>query len=349
MVKVINVKIEELDFAKEKSAEFTKCLNLVPDLMKYLPKNIKYKVSFELKDTNSDIANGLRRCLLNETPTKCLQYNENSDVETSDPYILSDFLKKQIELIPINQDVEYDDLTITLDIKNNTDEIIDVLTQNFTIKKKDTEIPVDKVMSPLLVISRLRPEEYLKIKNITVKIGIGRDDAAAFCNISNIYYKPIDVVPLNTETKKGESSMTSTPTHFKIGYSTHRNTSKPLMLVKKACTVIIERLELILADIKNISDSADYYYSDLIQMETNGNVKEIQFKNENWTTANLIARFCYILTKGNIKFVTPAIIHPENEIAMVKISHPEFCKLIQDAIKKIIEEFTTIKGSFANL
>ena len=131
-----------------------------------------------------------------------------------------------------------------------------------------------------------------------------------------------------------------------MGYATHRNTEKPLNIVIKACDVLITRFELIAASIAKILPKEEYYYSDLIQLETHGSIKKIQIKNENWTTINLIVRYCYILTNGNIKFITPSIIHPEIETGVIQISHPEYLKLIQNSIKKIIEEFNSIKKSF---
>jgi DNA-directed RNA polymerase subunit L len=83
-----------------------------------------------------------------------------------------------------------------------------------------------------------------------------------------------------------------------------------------------------------------------LQLETEGNLKILQIKNENWTITNLISRFCYILTKGNIKFITSSSIHPETEIGVLKIIHPEYLKLIHDAIVKIKEELLVVKKAF---
>jgi DNA-directed RNA polymerase subunit L len=345
MVKVVNIKVEEIDFKKEKSAQFKKCLELVPNLLDFLPKRPKHRVTFELKETNADVANAIRRCIINEIPTKSLHYDMYKDTDISDPYILSDFLKKQIDLIPIEQDIDYTDYQIELYAENKTDEIIDVTTKDFIIKKNN-KLDTNRIMSDVMVICRLRPEESVSIKNITIREGIGRDDAASFSQVSNIYYDILDVKPLDVDTGEGVSSMDGNPTHFMIGYSTHRNTNKPLLIVVKACDAIINRFEIILSDFKNISSKEDYYYSDLIQLETNGNIKEIQFKNENWTTINLMVRFCFLLTKGNTKFIVPSIIHPEKEVGVVRISHPEFSKLIQNVIKKIIEELNVIRKSF---
>ncbi len=346
MVKVENITVDELNFAKDKSPLLKQCLDLVPDLLKFLPVKPKYVVRFELKETNADMANAIRRCILNETPTMSLDYNEYKDADISDPYILSDFLKKQIDLIPISQDVNYDDYEIELDVENKSDEIIKVMTKDFNIKKNKKNVDVVNIMSPLIILCSLRPGEYLRIKNFKIKKGIGRTDGASFSRVSNILYSPLDVIPLNSETGEGVSSLNSNPTHFEIGYSTHRNIDDPLKIIREACDVLINRLEVILTNLSNISPKEEYHYSDLIQLETHDSIKEIQFKNENWTTINLISRYCYMLTNSNIKFVTASILHPEIEIGVIKISHPEYLKLIQDSIEKIIEDIKIIHKSF---
>lgn len=346
MVKVTNIKVVELDFAKEKSPQFKQCLTLVPNLLEFLPKKPQYEVRFELHDTNTDIANAVRRCILNETPIKSLYYDPYADADVSDPYILSDFLQKQIDLIPIAQERDYEDYTISFYAENKTDEIIDVTTNNFTIKNGGKVVATEDVMSPLITLCRLRPEEFIKINNIATIEGIGRDDGGAFSSVSGLYYEPLDVKPLDAEKNEGASSMVSNPTKFGMGYSTHRNIDKPFSVVVKACDALIDRLELMNGGLAKISSKEDYYYSDLIQLETNGTIKEIQFKNENWTTINLIARYCYILTKGNIKFVAPSIIHPEKEIGVIRITHPEYLKLMQNSIKKSIEELNVIRKAF---
>jgi DNA-directed RNA polymerase subunit L len=343
MVKITNIKVQKIDFSKEKSDDFKKCLKLVPDLLDILPKAIKYNISFELENTNSDFANAIRRIILNESPVKSLDYNEYKDVETTDPYILSDLLKKQVDLLPINQDMDYSDISLSLDIKNDTDYIIDVKAGDFVALKANKKINIDRIISPLIVISKLRPGETLAIKNIKIKEGIGREDAGAFSNVSNIYFKPLDIEPLNIDKNIGKSSLVSNPTRFKLGYGCHRNTDSPLSILKRACDTLRKRLETIIVDFKNIKDGDEYYYSDLLQVETKKNVKEVHFKNESWTIANIIARYCYTLTDGHIKFVSPSIVHPEKDTAIIKIAHPEYNKIIIKAMLSIQDDLKIVE------
>jgi hypothetical protein len=49
-------------------------------------------ISFEMTNTNVSIANGIRRCLIDEIETSSFDFDENKDFETTDPFILSDFI-----------------------------------------------------------------------------------------------------------------------------------------------------------------------------------------------------------------------------------------------------------------
>lgn len=346
MVKVENIKVDAFEFKKVKSEEMTRCLKLNPSWLDLLPKNTMYEVSFELKETNSDIANGIRRCLTNEIVTKSLDYDEYSDADITDPNIPSDDIKLRIMLIPIAQEVDYADYEIALHCENKTDESVIVTSRDFIIKKSGKQVPVDVIMCPLIPIYELKPNEYLDIKNIRIIEGIGRTNAGVFSYVHSIKYDILDVEPLDVEKGTGKSSMCSNPTHFMIGYSTHWNIDKPLHVMTYACDTLIERFNKILTEFEPISNKTESYYSDMIDLETFGSNKEIRIKNENWTTINLIVRYCFVLTKGNIKFISASNIHPEKEVGVVRITHPEFAKLVKDAIKKITDDLAVIRKAF---
>lgn len=354
MVKVSKITTADFNLWKEISNKDNKnmqlCLNLINDLdaKDFLPKNSKFTVSFNLSDTNADIANGIRRVLMDEVPVLSFDFNEYVDFISSDPFILSDFIKKQVGLIPINQDFDYSGVNIKLEKTNNTDEIIDVRSDDFIISGKAEQKDLTKILGLNIVLCRLRPMETITINNIIISKGIAINDAGKYSLVSNVTYEILDVNPI-VETRSGQtgiSSMLSMPENFLIKYSTHRNTDSPLKIMVKCCETLISRLLIIKTDMKNIKNQDIYYLSDFIILETTGNLKKIQFLGEYWTVINLIARFCYVLTKGNIKFVAPSLIHPEKEIGVISITHPEFSTLIQDALSEAISELKIISGFF---
>lgn len=337
MVKVSKHEVKRVDLYKSK--KYAQYKTLVPDLDDILPKGEKCKVYFTLSDTNSNFANAIRRAILNEIPVKSLDYDEYSDTKISDPFIFPDFLKKQIQLIPIKQSIDYDDIQFSLHVENNTDEIIEVKTSDFTIVGKKNKVKVSDIMSPLIPICYLRPMEYLHITNIRIVIKTGRE-FATFCYIGNIYYQ----LP---ETK--ESSLNSNPTEITIGYSTYRNIDNQYAPAILACEVLIERLEIIRNEMKKVENKDDFFHSDKIQVETKGAIKEVQIRGEHITLPSLIAKYIYNLTETNIKFVTHSIIHFEKEIGVIKITHKEFSTLIQDAAENIIKDLEIVKSALKKI
>jgi hypothetical protein len=340
MVKVANIKVEELD--RSKTPAYKKCLALVPDLEKLLPKRKKVCVSFELKDTVTEMANAIRRVLINELPSYYLDYDEFKDLDTSDPYILCDFIKKQIEMLPLMANVnEEKDIALELHKENKTTEIIDVTTDHFVVKKGPA---LDKIVTNGITLCRLRPGEYIHIKNIHVAVGIGKNDPGKWEPFSNVYYEPL-IKPFDE--KSGVSSLVSNPTHFLIKYTTRRNVeaNKAKDFMKQVCSVLEERLKIIMTQVESIPKT-EYYATDILEMETKGSIREVRIKNEKWTLITLICRYCYILTKGNIKFITSSEIHPEVNTGIIRINHPEYKKLILDAIKKIMIDLKTIASAF---
>ena len=164
MVKVQKIEVSEFNLIKEldnkKNKDMQECLKYTKniDIRKLLPKKSKITVSFELKETNSDFANAIRRCLINEIETLSFTYNEYDDkfVDITDPFILSDFIKKQIELLPINQEFDYENLNIILFKENKTDEIIDVLSGDISIHKKDSKesINIENIIEKNIILCR---------------------------------------------------------------------------------------------------------------------------------------------------------------------------------------------------
>jgi len=239
---VKNVKVHAVNLVKDtndkKNKAMQQCLKYISldNARRLLPKKSKIYVSFELDKTCTSIANGIRRCLIDEIEIMSLDFNENTDLITNDRYILCDFVKKQICLLPIDQDIDYNNLlakeTITLSKENNTDQIIEVTSNDLHIGKK----PVD-IVGMNIVLFHLRPGKSVKINNIHVISGVAKDNAGKFSSIARTEYRIIDVEPkIKTDFgSTGNSSMNTTVSHFYIGYSTHRNINKPLGLMVKCC------------------------------------------------------------------------------------------------------------------
>ncbi len=360
MVKVSNIKITELDLTKEFNSaankNMAKCRRYLENLpefdtpaeqMKLLPINNKFTVSFELTDASVELANALRRCLMSEMPVYSLDFDEFKHFTTTDMFILNDFMKNQIEYVPISQDIgvdEYKKIKLQLHKTNNTDDVIDVYSTDMVTTSQHE---VSDIITSRILLCKLRPDTQIKIDNIYVCRGTGIQNSGKFSMVSNISYKIMDGQPLEYEKdyKRGKSSLVSNYRAFKMSYSTHRNVAEPKKIMLWCCDSLTTRLGKILFEIDNISPDDDQYFSDLVELETEGNVRVITMKNEYWTIANIVSKYCY-LEDEDIKFVCPAILHPTKYVGMVKISHTDYLKIMRTAIKKIIKDIEYVRSCF---
>ena len=159
MVKVKNVKVSEIPF-ETADKNFQRCVEYIksvtPDgaYKKYMPKKPKQKLSFELIDANSDLANTIRRFLLDEIPVQSMTVSEEN-IKTTDRFILTDYLKKQIELVPILQGIDMTELKISLSIENNTDKRMPIYTRDMKITDKSgKKLDNAKYFSETIIFSR---------------------------------------------------------------------------------------------------------------------------------------------------------------------------------------------------
>jgi len=349
---VKNIKVTEFNLIKElnnkNNKEVQNLLKFISkeDALNIMPKKSKMTVSFTLENTHVSLANGIRRCLVDEIETLSFDFDETKSLDTDDKYLLCDIVKKQIELIPINQEYDYSDVSISLSKKNDKETIIDVTTNDIIIKKNNDIIDTATIINNI-VLFNLRPGKYINIKNIFISKGTALQNAGKYSLLSNVTYKILDVQPLKEDVVNisGKSSMVSNPRKFYISYTTHRNIDHPLNVMVKCCNTLILKLEAILNDMKNISNSDKVYQSSLITLTTESNVRKISFLNEYWTIINLISQYVY-LEANNIKFISASLIHPEKEIGVINIVHNEFCSVIKNSIKNIITDLNKIKKEF---
>lgn len=347
MVKVKNVKFENLSFVSN-DKNFQKCIEYIklidPDYKKYLPTSDKQKLSFELHDTNVDLANTLRRFMIDEIPIQSMDVDMES-IKTDDKFILSDYFKKNIELIPINQEIDYTKIKISLSVINKLDTLMAIHASDLDI----TDLNGKKLKNSVyfrdtIIIYHLRPMCFVNIKQINIVSGIGRHDSGKFIPVSNIGYEILDVKPVSHSkyATKGKSSLNSTPTQFRISATTHGNMDVKNFIIK-CCESIISRFSAINKELSEVKDD-DVYFSPSINIETKEDIKIFHFIGEYWTIANIMSRYCYLIDV-DIPFVCASIVHPSIEESMVKIKHPQPKKLLISAIKKIIADFTIIKST----
>lgn len=351
MISVKNIKYKDIPFVS-KDKNFVKCLayakSINSDISQYIPISNKESVSFELVNVNSSIANCIRRFLIDELEVYSMHVDEEK-VETDDPFILCDYIKKMIELIPICQDHKeehLDSLHISINIENKTDDLITIYSSDIDIMDKKNKLNNDDYFITTIPIITLRSCKKLHIKDICIVKGSGKINSGKFSLLNHILYEALDVEPLTMSkfAKTGNSSLVSNPTHYKIEFETYRNI-KSKTIMPRCCELILHRITTIHDILEELKENTTIHISNTINIKTNGELTLFYFKGEYWTISNLISKYCFTL-HNDIEFVCSTIVHPSQEEAIVKIKHSEPIKILKDALLKIIKDFKLIKSYF---
>lgn len=391
-----------------------------PNPKSLLPKTPWHEVKFELKNTYAGFANGIRRTLIEELPVKCLDFDEQ-DFERSDEYILIDQIKKNINLIPIKQELRnMEKYYIYLYKYNDTNDIINVTTKDIYIafrkpsfKEKATayhatDIPSklsSKTMAQLsprkgittkekkistseikkksknkkskvikkgsgyikhagilnisdqktlplnelipdenITIIRLRPNKYVAIKKLQIITGYCKNDAAKFTLLDNVSYRPYGLAPYDNFKHTGTRSATVNPTHFIFSFMTASNIL-PKTVINTMASELTRRLINALNKVeeyKKTDQKKEYYLTNKFEVSVAEDIKTYKFIEEYITLAFMVAQKCYILDP-NILFCTPSVDRYDNEIAIIRLKHPDSNNLLIKAIKECINDIEIVR------
>lgn len=123
--------------------------NIVPVLNIHSMNETNCK--FTISNCNIALANALRRTIISDIPNVVFKTDEKYnnikfkfDINTT--RYNNEFLKQRLSCIPIyiDTDDKFDNLEFHVDLTNNTDSILDVTTENFSIYNTDTSTYLEK-------------------------------------------------------------------------------------------------------------------------------------------------------------------------------------------------------------
>jgi DNA-directed RNA polymerase alpha subunit len=333
-MQITNFNVKQRSINEKKLEQFTK-LGVSRDL---LPRTEWGTATFILKNTYAGFANGIRRALVEELPTICMEFNPG-EIQTDDQFILSDVVQKCINLIPINQELKNRDIAIKLHVVNETDGVIDV---------KASHISCDKGLIPIpnITITKLRPGKFLTINKIFIVEGLSKNSASKFSLLSNIKYEILDHKPYDVYEQKGVRSIEYDPKEFKIEFTTACNV-KPETIIKLLCDNLIARLERMANLLKSYIESTDSegeYFSLGLEVKIIKQVKHYRFIGEYITLAYMVGQRCFLLD-ANIKYCAPTINrYDSTEICIIKLWHPDSNKLLTESIQECIKDIKKIES-----
>ena len=349
------------------------------DLLDLLPDGNETTVNFKIKNTNSAMANAIRRTIISELPVWSLVLDEKS-METDDPYIRFDDMATRINALPINQD-ELTKLAIggdprkffkfIVNKKNKTphDSYVNSGDIQILCGNKDGKLSCPLFMSNIQ-LQTLRPGRYLKC-NFVLERGYGWTDGSRYVATEMVKYKPSDVVPLTLTggkkekkgliEKKGVSSLESSPKVFEFSYVTYENYKDPMEPVKLAISEIKRRLDIIVQDIKKYKNTSNKleivdididipdkikrelvsYRTDIIELDQEGDTYHIKLLNESVTMSKLFSRYIYIV-KPQIELVNDDNIHPSTRSVIINIQDKDAINLMIKAYDVIMKELSSL-------
>jgi len=303
-----------------------------------LPVKKYHRVNFTFSNTYSGFVNGLRRYLIDELKVHCLDC-KLEDIKTDDDFIVSDQIRKNINLLPLKQqDYKDSSLTFSLEKTNLTNKIINIYSGDLSGNKHINElIPENNIQ-----IGYLRPGKKITIDNLQIISGYNKYDAAKFSLLNNVSYKPIGYEPYDNFTKKGIRSSDINPTKFELGFTTGCNVT-PKYVIELLCNGLIEKININKNKILKYLKSNDEFYTDIdFAVSTKNDVVTYKFINEYITLVYMVAQRCYLLDK-NIEFCSPSVDRYDNEIGIIKIIHPDSANLIIKAMDDCIKDLLILK------
>ncbi len=198
--------------ASKQTIDFCKSINA-----EHLIPVDKKNISFEL-NASTAMANAIRRCANSEIDVLIMDFDP-ADFYTDDPFIISNVVQKRINLIPVQQIAGS---SFSLEVKNNTSEVMEVLSSEIT-----------SLCSPTFEVVHLNPGKYIRISNIKMKKGTAHKDGAAHSFAGKIKYECLD---------KGKSSLCHQPTKYRLTTG-WQNTIDPREIIKMTLNTLIEKVQ----------------------------------------------------------------------------------------------------------
>ncbi len=316
------------------------------DPMSLLPQNSWHEASFELKNSYPEFANAIRRILIEELPVRSL-YFEDSALETNDRYLLIDYVRTTLSMIPILQDADMSKYLIYLSVSNNTNKKINVTSGDIKLvakgDKKKNNVSVSKLLNiPNITFYELGPNCTMRIKEITIVEGFAKDNAAAFSLLDNVSYSPIGLAPYDEEKVSGTRTI---PKDFRISFKTSGNVT-PSYIFNLLADTFIARLNNAKDKLSTYNEQKtkeDYYIAENFEVIISDDEYSFKFHGEYITMAFMLAKKCYLLDPS-ILFCAPTINRYDDEIGIVRLNHPDATGLLISAVDECINEIEMLRG-----
>lgn len=292
-------------------------------------------LTFTMRNTNTSIVNAIRRTIINDIPSVIIKtelYEQNQcQIEINTTRFHNEIVKHRLSCIPVHMDFHElellpDNYELEVDVKNETDHMIFVTTEDFKIRSKKTgnlltEAETHKIFPPCEMTNsyidflRLRPKmtdtiqgEQIKLK-AEFSIGTPRENSCftvvslcTYCNSPDIeaareaweqqekQLKSAGMEQKEIDFHKKNYFILDAQRHY-LSYSFDFSIQsvgvyQNKSIVNKACKIICEKLKIRIEELD----------TGLIQINTGNttmNSYDIVLQNEDYTIGKIIEYMLY--------------------------------------------------------
>jgi len=251
------------------------------------------------------LANCIRRTLVSGVPVSRLQF-DTTHLNTTDPYIRPDMLRRNITMLPLDQKrVQTGGAPlISLMVQNKTTRVRNVLASEMRVVMDGKEIETHELIaSPGAVITVLRPDTQLNISEMAIVTGRSIDEEGTFGALADITYDEV------TPEKR-----------YKISFRTNRNVP-PAVFLRTALEQLLARVRRVHEGVegtgKDISEEEALIEGSVVTRLQRGEETHFVIDGEYRRIPMLVVR--YMFEKDPKKFVCAAIKHIQYRIGIIRV------------------------------
>lgn len=299
------------------------------EIKDFLPTKSRQRVQFDIQHAYTEIANGLRRALIEEIPVSHLHVEE-ADIETNDEFIMLHMLQRSVSMLVIEQGITINTGGLKLAVKNDTAEIITILASSITGA-------ANCVTHPQAPIINLRPGKFLRIGKFQVRQAHGYESMMTASFLTNVSYQIRGVDVYDAYEKKGKRSVSYDPDTFAISYETCGN-CEPLYPLRLAIETLIAKFEKIAAILEGKDPEMQ------LSITHQDTYLTYAFTGFYLTESTWIAKAIYRLDPA-ITYVSGSVARFDSQVAIVKIASTQHATLMKQAVAQIIADLGVVRSS----
>ena len=304
--------------------------------------SIEFELNNEKGEYKLSYTNALRRILISHLECYTINCDDTRFIENNSIFN-NEFLKSRLCLIPIvsnKKNVNYDQLLISCNVRNETEKIKSVYAHDFTIKNFTTgeEYDIkDFIIYDELLFTKLQSDQYvhfechLKLSD-AFKGGSSHSTVSScivtFKNSNESNEKELINKERDYDINKFGQPLTYIFSYENIGFYDSDE------LIHRAISVVQEKLIQMKDKFNDYEYKNDYYYFNI--------------HNENETLGNLVSS--YLLDQKSITYCGYVIEHPLKHITIIKVKTDlkknELFKTIYDTIDMLIKNYSQLDKQF---